>query len=128
MWITTVLIPRLTITSFSGAFLTVVALAMVNATIWDAALFFKIPDVFTTHALVLLTANGFVFWLLVKLLPGIEVRGLAPAIAAPVVFSIVSLFINEYLKDVDWIALLGSGLDALSGLRDNLLQSGGAAQ
>ncbi len=123
MWLTTIIIPRLRITGVSGAFLIVIALAMVNATIWDAALFFSIPDMFTAHAMTILLANGVVFWVLVKILPGIEVDGILPAIAAPVVFTLVSLFVNEYLKDVDWIVLGKTAIESLAGLRDELLKT-----
>lgn len=102
MMITAFLLPRLTVSGPLGALGAVIGLAFVNAHIWDAALFFQIPNSFTSHALLLIVANGVVFWILVKVLPGIEVQGVLPAIAAPIVFSICSILINEYGKDVDW--------------------------
>jgi hypothetical protein len=57
------------------------------------------------QALLLFLANGVLFWILVKILPGIEVQGVLPALAAPVVFTLTSLFIDHYLADVDWLAL-----------------------
>ena len=101
MMITALLIPRLRITSIVGAFLIVLALALVNATLWSAALFFSIPASPTVEALVLVLANGAIFWVLCKLVPGIEIEGILPAVAAPIVFTIVSILVARYADDVD---------------------------
>ena len=102
MLVTGLLIPGLRVRGPLGAFLMVVALAFVNSKVWDAALFFKLPDSFTTQAIVLLLSNGVIFWVLVKILPWIEVDGILPALVAPVVFSIASVLIGTYAKDIDW--------------------------
>ena len=72
----------------------------------------------------MLLANGLVFWVLVKILPGIEVSGLLPAIAAPVVFSITSLLVYRYGKDVDWVGVAQNTAAFVGGIRDSL--KGGA--
>jgi len=117
MWITALLIPRLTITSIFGPVLTVFGLALVNAQLWDAALFFQIPNSFGLHAVLLLLANGIIFWTLVKLLPGIEIEGLLPAVAAPVVFTVCSLVIDELATNVDWNEVGKTVLDGIAQLR-----------
>jgi len=61
MVITGWLIPGLYVTNLFGALLTVVALAVINATVWDAALFFSVPYSLSVHAALLLFANGFIF-------------------------------------------------------------------
>lgn len=109
MMLTAALIPRLTITGISGAFGTVLALALVNASVWDAALFFNVPDHLSAQAGLLFLANGVLFWILVKILPGIEVEGVLPALIAPVVFTVLSLIISHYGKDIDW-PMVGSWL------------------
>ena len=114
---TALLIPRLKITSPFGALAIVVSLAFVNSKLWDAALFFSIPDSFSTKALMLLGANGLIFWILVKLLPGIEVEGFLPALAAPVVFTVCSLIIDHYGSQVDWVKVLDFLIDGLRGAR-----------
>jgi len=124
MAITAALIPRLYITSLFGAGIIVAAIALVNATVWDAALFFQLPESFSLHALTLLLANGILFWVLVKLLPGIEVVGILPAILAPVVFTITSLLIAEISADINWEAVIRSVVELITGVRDRLL--GGA--
>ena len=102
MCITAFLIPRLRITGIFGALFTVVALAFVNSTLWSTALFFQVPDHFTTHAAFLFIANGLIFWILVKILPGIEVKGFLPAFAAPIVFTLCSMVIAKYGDKVPW--------------------------
>src|SRR5688572_8919198 len=87
MMITALLIPRLRITSLLGALGIVAALAAFNATLWDSALFSAIPQAATVEALVLLIVNGVIFFVLTKVIPGIEVRGVLPALVAPLVFT-----------------------------------------
>ena len=123
MGLTALLIPKLRITSVFGALITVVSLALINATIWDAALFLSVPDAFSTQAIVLLLTNGIIFWVLVKLLPGIEVDGILPALAAPVVFTVVSLVISEHGRDVDWVAVVNTVIGALERLREFLVET-----
>lgn len=115
--ITALLIPRLRVTSIFGPLLTVMALALLNATIWDAALFFRVPDSFSVQVLLLLISNGIFFWILVKLLPGIEVNGLLPAIAAPIVFTLVSILLSVLSEYVDWIELAKYLIKEIEGLR-----------
>lgn len=103
--VTALLIPGLRLKGPIPAFLTVVAIALINSQLWDAALFFKIPDNFTAQAGTLLLANGVLFWVVVKLLPGIEISGILPALAAPVVFTVLSLAVAKYRGEIDWPAL-----------------------
>jgi len=114
---TALLIPRLTITSIFGAIGIVIAIAFVNSKLWDAALFFHLPDTFSVQAGLLLLVNGLIFWLLVKLLPGIEVQGLLPAVAAPVVFAICSMLIGAFAADIDWRAVLDGSISLLEEIR-----------
>lgn len=102
MLLTAFLIPNLRITGPLSALIAVLALAFVNAHLWDAALFFQIPDSLTIHAAALFVSNGIIFWLLVKLLPGIEVDGIAAALFAPIVFTLCSLLISKYGMLIDW--------------------------
>lgn len=120
MALTALLLPGLRITNPLGALGAVVALAFVNAHVWDAALFMSIPDTFSSQAITLIVANGVVFWVLVKILPGIESSGVLPVIAAPLVFSILSMFIHSYAKDVDWAALGERGVAKVQEFRDEV--------
>jgi uncharacterized membrane protein YvlD (DUF360 family) len=120
MMVTAILIPRLRITSLFGALGIVLALGLVNATVWDTALFFSVPSNFSQQALTLLVSNGVLFWVLVKLLPGIEIEGFAPALVAPVVFTALSLAISTYGRDLDLMDLGRRGAAIVSDVRDRL--------
>lgn len=124
MLLTALLIPGLKVTSPLGAFGAVVALALVNAKLWDAALFFHIPDQLTTQVLLLLLANGAIFWIIVKLLPGIEVKGVIPALVAPVVFTVSSVIISTYLQDVDWAKVWNHVQSFVITIRQYFIESG----
>jgi putative membrane protein len=117
MMLTALVIPRLRITSIIGAIGILVALAFVNATLWSAALFFSVPASPTVEALVLVLANGAIFWVLCKLLPGIEVQGVLPAIVAPVVFTLASMLIARYGDHVDPEAIGSAVADSIRRLR-----------
>ncbi len=114
--ITSALIPKLRITSLLGPILMVAGISALNTYLWDRTLFEAIPNNFNTKAITLFFANGFFFWLLVKLLPGIEVDGILPALAGPVVFTLVSLAVREYGTQINWEGLY-------FGIRDFILKS-----
>ena len=118
--ITAFLIPRLEVKGPVSALIAVFVLAYVNSTIWDAALFFAVPDNLSAHSAVLLLANGVLFWALAKVLPGIEIRGFLPALVAPVVFSVTSVILRRYASDIDWAAVFRSVRDAVVDVRDAL--------
>lgn len=128
MLLTAILIPNLRITGPIAALVTVVALAFVNSHLWDAALFFRIPDTFTMHAAALLISNGIIFWILVKLLPGIEVDGFWAALVAPIVFTILSILISKYGVLIDWNSIWQQCLGAIEGLRGAIQDVGLAPQ
>ena len=102
MMLTAFALPGLKVKGPIGAFLAVAALAYINATYWDWALFFKLPDSLTVKALLLVVANGVLFWVLVKLLPGIEVEGVLPALVAPLVFALLSVLVPTLYGKIDW--------------------------
>ena len=102
MLVTAVLIPGLTVNGPFAALITVLGIAFINTKIWDAALFFALPDTLSTQAGLLILVNALIFWIVVKILPGIEIKGIIPAIAAPLVFSISSFFISQHGKDINW--------------------------
>jgi hypothetical protein len=56
--------------------------------------------------------------IIVKVLPGIEVDGVLPALAAPIVFSLLSVAISTYAKDVDWLGLGKQGMRYVQDVRD----------
>jgi len=120
MGLTIFLIPRLRVSNITGAFIILVALSVINSTVWDAGLFLGVPGNFSSQAIQIILLNGLIFWFLVKVLPGIETDGLLPALVAPLVFSFVSSVLRVYAHDVDWIGMIGTGLDSLMNYRDNV--------
>lgn len=120
MLLTALLIPRLTISGPFAALATVIALAFFNSKLWDFALFFQIPNDFSTHTILVLVANGLAFWLIVKLLPGIEVDGILPALAAPLVFTVTSSLLNKYGRDIPWDQVYAQIVHSVHSVRDQL--------
>ena len=102
MLLTCFLIPKLKVDGIFPALTTVLVLAFINSHLWSAALFFEIPDTMTHRTITLLISNGVIFWIVVKLLPGIEIEGFLPAIIAPIVFTVTSILIGIYAPMVDW--------------------------
>lgn len=118
MMLTALLIPGLKVSSIFGPFLAVVTLAFINTKVWDAALFMQIPDQFSVQTGLLLLTNGAIFWVIVKLLPGIEISGILPALLAPIVFTVSSVVMSIYAPQVDWLLLLDQAIDLMIRLRD----------
>ena len=102
MIITAILLPGFTVSGPLSAFIAVVSLAFINTQLWDAALFYSVPNTLTIHALTLILANGIVFWGLVKILPGIDTKGFIAPFLAPIIFTVISIFLHQRMKDVDW--------------------------
>ncbi len=111
MMLTAFLIPKLNVDGPIPAFLTVLALAFFNAHVWSTALFFEIPDSVSVQALTLLLSNSIIFWIIVKILPGIECEGFLPAIVAPVVFTGTMLLISRYGDSIEWGVIAKATLD-----------------
>ena len=118
MLLTCMLIPRLRVGSPFSAFLAVVTIAFVNAHFWDPALFMHVPAELSTQTVLLFFANGILFWVLVKLLPGIDVDGFLPALVAPVVFTITSLVVSGLAAHVDWVKVGSETIRIVGAARD----------
>src|SRR5512139_3305299 len=118
MMLTALVIPGLRITSIFGAIGIVVALAIVNQTVWSAAMFETLPHAATVQTLVLVLSNGAIFWILAKLLPGIEVKGVLPALIAPIVFTFLSGLVWKYGAHLDFVALGEQSVEKVKQLRD----------
>ena len=123
MLITAFLIPRFTVEGPISALKFVLVLALINTTIWNTTLFGALPDSATAHTLTVVLANGALFWILAKVMPGVAIDGLLPAVAGPIVFSVVSALTFAYGKDVDWIGVFNTIGNQVSEIRDNLSQT-----
>lgn len=100
--LTCLILPKLKVEGFFSALLTVAVISAINVYLWDAALFFDIPDTLSYHALVLVISNGAIFWTAVKLLPGIEIQGVLSAFLAPIIFSVINILLVTYTSDIEW--------------------------
>ena len=121
--ITAAIIPGLRVTSIFGPILMVTALSITNKYLWDQTLFQTIPHEVTYNALKLLFANGLVFWVLVKLLPGIEIEGILPALVAPILLTFVGVYVMDFGGRIDWVQVLTKIKDIILGFKVQLLGS-----
>ena len=121
--LTSLLLPNLKITGISGALFTISALTFVNSTIWDPTLFSYIPEELSKRAIIITLINGFIFWGIVKILPGIEIKGLLTAIFAPILITIFTYLANRYLNEVNFIALLKDILERVINLKEQLIKA-----
>ncbi len=127
MMLTCFLLPKLTVSGPIPAFLTVLTLSFINAHLWSSALFFKIPDEFAYKAILLVLANGFLFFLVVKLLPGIEISGILPAILAPLIFSALSIAIDLHKDQIDFAEIYKYLSSLFGGAKEYLTEEKHAA-
>jgi uncharacterized membrane protein YvlD (DUF360 family) len=102
MALTVLLLPNLRVTSIFGPILAVVSLSFINTTLWSSDLFLQIPGSVSTQTITLFAINGAIFWAIVKLLPGIESKGIFPVLAAPIVFTVCAMIIPQISARVDW--------------------------
>ena len=120
MIVTALLLPGFTVSGPLSAFLAVMTLAFVNTHIWDTALFFSVPNSISMHALTLIVANGVVFWLLMKILPGIETRGILAPLIAPILFTVISLFLHHYTKEINWRRTFMEAKESVSAIKEEI--------
>jgi len=117
MLITAFLIPRFQVHGPLSALIMVVVLGLVNTKLWDAALFYQIPNSVSAQTVVTLVVNGVLIWLLAKTLPGVSIQGFLPAIAAPIVLTAVSMGVYHYGKDIDWSKLWRTSQEQMNVLK-----------
>lgn len=100
--LTALLLPGLKINSLFSLVGLVIIIYLTNAYLWDAALFFSIPNSLSLRALYTLICNGLLFFVLVRILPGVECRGIFTAIITPVLFTILTVTLSHYGEEVNW--------------------------
>ena len=115
--LTAFLLPRFEVRGPFSGLLMVLALSYVNTHLWDAALFYSIPNTLTSQTVVTLLVNAVLFWLLAKLLPGIHIRGIFPALLAPLALTVISILTYKYARDIDWSKVYLLIQEKLSGLK-----------
>lgn len=117
MLFTGLILPGLKVSGPISAFLAVIVLAFINAHVWDAALFFQVPDTLSSQMLVLLLANAVIFWLVIKILPGVEIEGLLAPILAPVLFTLLSVLFMQVEKQIDWSGVVQTSKEVVNDVK-----------
>lgn len=120
MLLTAALLPGLKISNPLGALLMVVSIAVSNTLLWDAALFFAIPDTISSQTATLVLCNGILFLVLVKVLPWIETDRILPCLIAPLVFSMTNVAADRYGKDIPWGKVAQDGIEAIQRIKTEL--------
>lgn len=119
--LTALILPGLKINSLFSLVGLVVIITFVNAHFWDAALFYSIPDSLSLRAISTLILNGLIFFVLVRVLPGVECRGLFTAIISPVLFTFLTITLSYYGEDVNWQSVGSFILGIVDALKGYLL-------
>lgn len=123
MLLTALALPKFQVKGPISALIMVIALGFINTHIWDAALFYQVPDNFTSKTILLFLSNGVLFWLLAKCLPGVEMQGILPAFIAPILFTFLTVAIDKYAKDIDWKDVIAQSATQVNNIKDTLKKS-----
>ena len=107
-------IPNLRVTSIFGPVFAVVGLSLVNTYLWSSELFSVLPSSVSAQTATILLINGAIFWLVVKVMPGIETKGIIPSLVAPIVFTACSLVLPKVTDSIDWVAVWQKGEQLLT--------------
>lgn len=92
-------VPGVDIATFPAALLAAVAIGFVNGAIRPILSVLSLPINFLSLGLFSFVVNGVCFWLASLLVPGFAVHGLLAIILAPVVLSLGSTFLNNYVAE-----------------------------
>lgn len=122
MCITALILPGFKVTSLLGPITAVIALGFINMLYWDSELFHLIPDAFSIRVLSLLGINALIFFIVIKILPGIEIDAVFPAIAAPVLFSALTILLKQYAPELTFAEMASLAGDVLLNLRNYFLK------
>lgn len=119
--LTALILPGLKISSLFSLVGLVFIISLTNSLIWDAALFYQIPDSLTSQALLTVAANGLFFFVLVRVLPGVECAGIGTAIISPILFSILTVTLSRYGKEINWNLVGQTAMDLVNMVKSSLL-------
>ncbi|MGL5941343.1 MAG: phage holin family protein [Waterburya sp.] len=95
LFITALIVPGVTIVSFSSAIIGAAVLGLVNAIVKPILILFTLPLTILTLGLFLLVVNAIALGLVGYLTPGLSITGFFPAIFGSIVLTIVSSLINQ---------------------------------
>lgn len=93
------IVPGVNIATFASALLAALSIGFVNGGIRPILAFLSFPITLLTLGVFSLVVNGFCFWLATLVVPGFSVHGLFSFFFAPIVFSVVSTLLNNYIAN-----------------------------
>jgi putative membrane protein len=92
-------VPGVDLATFSVAILAALALGIVNGFVKPVLSLLSLPITFLTLGAFSLVINGLCFWLASLIVPGFTIHGLLAFLAAPVVLSFSTTFLNQYFAE-----------------------------
>ncbi|MBE9039569.1 phage holin family protein [Oscillatoriales cyanobacterium LEGE 11467] len=108
-----IIVPGVSINTFSAALLAAVAIGLVNSFVKPVISTLSLPINILSLGLFSLVVNGLCLWLASVFVPGFAVRGILGIILGPVILSAVNTFLSNYLVERS-IALNLTGSSELS--------------
>ena len=97
--VTDILLSGVNLSTFAAAVLAAIAIGAVNGGIRPILSLFALPINILTLGSFSLIINGFCFWLASLLVPGFVVNGFLAFILGPVILSIASSLIGNYVSE-----------------------------
>lgn len=98
LWLTTEVVPGVTVTSWPALALAAAVLGLVNAIVRPILLVLTLPITVLTLGLFYLVVNGMAFGLAAAVVPGFRVASWTAAILGALLTSVVSWFIGIFVK------------------------------
>jgi putative membrane protein len=96
LWVTTSIVPGVTVASYTTLALAALVLGLVNALVRPVLLIVTLPLTIITLGLFYLVVNGLAFGLAAALVPGFEVASFGAAVIGALVVSVVSWAISLF--------------------------------
>src|SRR3954462_5040607 len=88
--ITAKMVPGVRVKSFGGALVFALVFALLNKLLFLPLVMFTFPIVLVSLGLFLIIINAFLFWVADKIVKGVKLAGLGPAILASIVVTLIN--------------------------------------
>ena len=93
------LVSGVEVEGWGPAFIGALVLGLVNAIVKPVMVFLTLPLTVVTFGLFLLVINALMLWLVAALVPGVQVRGFAPALVGSLVLTVLNLLVGVVVGD-----------------------------
>ena len=97
--VTDILLPGVNLSTFVAAVVAAIAIGAVNGSLRPVLALLTLPINILTLGVFSLIINGFCFWLASLLVPGFSVHGFFAFILGPVILSIASSLLGNYVTE-----------------------------